>query len=123
MCVRNARRSAIDRRGAVTTATHHAPSHVPVAGRRPMSWAALRSSSRPTSRYPSSSTDRSPAATIRDSAVRIVPGAMPNSSPTATSERTGRTGGSMPSRTDRTSERALNGRMPATAGSYCCYIT
>ena len=40
----------------VTTATHHAPSHAPVAGRRPMSWAALRSSSRPTSRYPSPST-------------------------------------------------------------------
>ena len=37
----------------------------------------------------------------------------------ATSERTGSTGGSRPRRIDSTSDRALNGRMPATVGAYC----
>ena len=54
-----------------------------------MSWARWRSSSRPASRYRPSAASSSPAATMRESAVRIVPPAMPNSSASATSARGG----------------------------------
>ena len=53
---------------------------------------------------------------MRESAVRIVPPAMPNSSASATSARAGSTGGCEPSRTDSARERASSGSRPSIVG-------
>src|SRR5205085_10469869 len=57
--------------------------------------------------YQPSSATTSPADAIRDSAVRVVPSAMPNSSVARTSSCTGRRGGFDPSSTDSTIDRAV----------------
>ena len=49
----------------------------------------------------------SPAAAMRESAVRVVPSEIPNSSVVRTRSCTGRRGGSMPSSTDSSTERAV----------------
>src|SRR5260221_135705 len=54
---------------------------------------------------------------MRDSAVRTVPSANPNSSPTATSARTGNLGGWVPSSVLSINDRAVNGSMPRSFGS------
>ena len=49
----------------------------------------------------------SPAVTMRDTATRVVPSAMPKSSPVRTRIRAGRRGGSMPSNVDAITDRAV----------------
>ena len=105
------RRSASWRWSAAAMTVCHAPSHAlsRVGCGRCLGPPGARAAGPPagSARRPSSS---SPAATMRESAVRIVPPAMPNSSASATRARAGSTGGCEPSRTDSASDRASSGR-------------
>ena len=122
MWVRNARRAATSRRVAVTTAISHVPSHASGAGRRPMSWAALRSSSRPDEPVPVGvAVELAGGDHPRERRAHRA-GGDPEQLGQPHEGAAGSSGGSRPSRIESTSDRALNGRIAATQRSTMLHL-
>ena len=118
MAARSSARRPAGRRAPRTTAIHQRPAQGSArAAVRLASWRCWRSTSGPLSRYQPSSASTSPAAAMRDSAVRTVPSAMPNSAPARTRRPTGSRGGRVPSSVDASTERVVSGGSDASSAS------